>query len=108
MNILFVHNNFPGQYQHIARALARRPQMRLAAIGASTAQEMKGVKLLKYGLNDFSVSASHPFARRFDFECHRAEQVLYKLSSLTASGFVPDVILGHPGWGETLPLRTLF
>jgi glycosyltransferase involved in cell wall biosynthesis len=108
MNILFVHNNFPGQYQHIARALARRPKTHLAAIGASTAQEMKGVKLLKYSLNDLNVSASHPFARRFDFECHRAEQVLYKLSSLTASGFVPDVILGHPGWGETLPLRTIF
>ena len=65
----------------------------MAAIGASTAQEMAGVQLLKYNLNDVDVSASHPFARRFDLECHRAEQVLYKLSALAASGFVPDVIL---------------
>jgi glycosyltransferase involved in cell wall biosynthesis len=108
MNILFVHNNFPGQYQHIARALARDRKVQMAAIGASTAQETPGVRLLKYGLNDIDVSASHPFARRFDLECHRAEQVLYKLSALAASGFVPDVILAHPGWGETLPLRTIF
>jgi glycosyltransferase involved in cell wall biosynthesis len=41
-------------------------------------------------------------------ECHRAEQVLYALSSLASSGFAPDIIMAHPGWGETLPLRTIF
>src|SRR5215469_9253194 len=108
MNLLFVHNNFPGQYQHIARALAHDPQMRLAAIGSPTAQEIKGVKLLKYRLAKIDVSASNPFARRFDLECYRAEQVLYTLSSLASTGFDPDVIMAHPGWGETLPLRTIF
>src|SRR5207244_11066498 len=24
------------------------------------------------------------------------------------SGFLPDVIVAHPGWGEALPLRTFF
>ena len=108
MNVLFVHNNFPGQYQHVARALARDPQVRMAAIGSSGSQEMNGVKLARYSLKDVDVSATHPFARRFDLECHRAEQVLYSLSSLASSGFVPDVIMAHPGWGETLPLRTVF
>jgi glycosyltransferase involved in cell wall biosynthesis len=107
MNVLFVHNNFPGQYQHIARALAHDPQVRTVAIGSSTSQEMNGVRLLKYSLSNVDVAASHPFARRFDMECHRAEQVLYALSSLASSGFVPDLILAHPGWGETLPLRTI-
>jgi glycosyltransferase involved in cell wall biosynthesis len=41
-------------------------------------------------------------------ECYRAEQVLYALSSLASSGFKPDVIMAHPGRGETLPLRTIF
>jgi glycosyltransferase involved in cell wall biosynthesis len=108
MNILFVHNNFPGQYLHIARALARNPEVRMAAIGSGTSQTMDGVKLLKYGLGQVDVSATHPFARRFDAECHRAEQVLYALSSLATAGFKPDVIMAHPGWGETLPLRTIF
>jgi len=108
MNFLFVHNNFPGQYQHIVRALAHDPKARIVAIGSSTSQEMSGVRLLKYSLNNVDVSASHPFARRFDMECHRAEQVLYALSSLASSGFAPDIIMAHPGWGETLPLRTIF
>ena len=108
MNVLFVHNNFPGQYQHLARALAKDSQMQIAAIGSSTSQAMSGVNLLKYSLRDVDVSATHPFARRFDLECHRAEQVLYALSSLASSEFVPDLIMAHPGWGETLPLRTIF
>jgi glycosyltransferase involved in cell wall biosynthesis len=108
MNVLFVHNNFPGQYRHIARALARDSQMRIVAIGSSTAQAVDDVKLLKYSLRDVDVSATHPFARRFDIECHRAEQVLYRLSSLAKTGFVPELIMAHPGWGETLPLRTIF
>jgi glycosyltransferase involved in cell wall biosynthesis len=108
MNILFIHNNFPGQFQHIARALANDPNVRVAAVGSSTSQSMNGVNLLRYGLIDIDVSATHPFARRFDVECHRAEQVLYSLTALTAAGFTPDVIFAHPGWGETLPLRTIF
>jgi glycosyltransferase involved in cell wall biosynthesis len=108
MNVLFVHNNFPAQFQHVARALVEDPTVGVAAVGSATARAPKGVKLAKYSLNDADVSATHPFARRFDLECRRAEQVLYALSSLGSSGFKPDVIMAHPGWGETLPLRTIF
>jgi glycosyltransferase involved in cell wall biosynthesis len=108
MNLLFVHNNFPGQYLHIARCLASDAKVRMAAVGASTSQSMEGVKLIRYNLTDVDVSTTHPFARRFDLECCRAEQVLYALSSLTSIGFRPDLIMAHPGWGETLPLRTIF
>ncbi|EAQ37377.1 glycosyl transferase, group 1 [Nitrobacter sp. Nb-311A] len=108
MKILFVHNNFPAQYRNLAAALAKESGFELAAIGASNAQPMPSVKLIKYALPDADVSGTHPFARRFDLECRRAEQVLYSLSTLATSGFTPDVILAHPGWGETLPLRTMF
>jgi glycosyltransferase involved in cell wall biosynthesis len=108
MKILFVHNNFPAQYRNLAAALANEPGFELVAIGASNAQPMPSVKLIKYALPDANVSGTHPFARRFDLECRRAEEVLYSLSTLASSGFVPDVILAHPGWGETLPLRTMF
>ena len=107
MKVLFVHNNFPAQYLHIVRALAHDPEVQMAAIGSSTSQRMAGVKLLRYSLNSVDVSTTHPFARRFDMECYRAEQVLYALSALSSTGFKPDVIMAHPGWGETLPLRAI-
>ncbi|MBB4366821.1 glycosyltransferase involved in cell wall biosynthesis [Bradyrhizobium sp. CIR18] len=108
MKILIVHNNFPAQYRNIAAALAKEPGFEVVAVGASNARSMPSVRLIKYALPDADVSGTHPFARRFDVECRRAEQVLYSLSSLATSGFTPDLILAHPGWGETLPLRTMF
>jgi glycosyltransferase involved in cell wall biosynthesis len=106
--ILFVHTNFPGQFQHLARELGRRQGFDLAAIGSHTARAMPGVRLLKYTVGDGDVAATHPFARRFDLECRRAEQVLYAASNLASTGFTPDIVLAHPGWGETLPLRSMF
>ncbi len=108
MKILFVHNNFPAQFRHIARALASRPGIEVAAIGTTTAATQPNIRLLKYDVPRVDVSQTHPFARRFDVECWRAEQVLYNLTGLSASGFYPDIIVAHPGWGEMLPLRTVF
>jgi glycosyltransferase involved in cell wall biosynthesis len=106
--VLFVHNNFPAQFVHVARALASHPDVKVAAIGSQTARALPGVKLLKYSTIDGNVALTHPFARRFDLECQRAEQVLYAASNLTQSGFAPDVVVAHPGWGEALPLRAAF
>jgi glycosyltransferase involved in cell wall biosynthesis len=108
MNILFVHNNFPAQFRNLAVELAGNPRHRIAAIGAEGAQALPDVDLRRYRMRSFNVSQTHPFARRFDVECHRATQVLYTLSELRSSGFEPDLVVGHCGWGETLPLRSVF
>jgi glycosyltransferase involved in cell wall biosynthesis len=108
MNILFVHNNFPAQFRHVARALSLDPQVNVAAIGSATAQPMPNVTLQKYPPLRANVAATHPFARRFDVECRRADQVFAAATSLVSAGFRPDAVVAHPGWGETLPLRPLF
>jgi glycosyltransferase involved in cell wall biosynthesis len=106
--ILFVHNNFPAQFLQLSQALAACGTVQMAAIGSPTARALPGVKLVKYAVAGEELSLVHPFARRFEAECRRAEQVLYAASNLAATGFVPDIVIGHPGWGETLPLRSVF
>lgn len=108
MNVLFVHNNFPAQFRPAVQALATEPDVRVAAVGSRTARDMPGVRLVRYGTHRCDTAAVHPFARRFEAECRRAEQVLYALTALRSSGFVPDVVVAHPGWGEGLPLRAVF
>jgi glycosyltransferase involved in cell wall biosynthesis len=108
MNILFVHNNFPAQFRHLAQHLASDPQNCVAAIGAGGASDLAHVILKRYNLNSVDLSQTHPFARRFDLECRRAEQVLYAANELNARGFRPDVIVVHSGWGENIPLRAVF
>jgi glycosyltransferase involved in cell wall biosynthesis len=108
MKVLFVHNNFAAQFRNVAEALREMGGFKLAAIGAEGAQAMEGVAVHRYTVQPIDVSATHPFARRFNAECWRAEHVLMAASALASSGFVPDVILAHYGWGETLPLRAVF
>ena len=107
MNVLFVHNNFPAQFRHVAAALKRANIGLLAAIGSETSTEVKGVDLRRYTSPGAS-AATHSFARRFESECRRAEEVMFAAVRLKSEGFEPDLVVAHCGWGETLPLRTLF
>ncbi len=107
MNVLFVHNNFPAQFRNVAAALKRAGIGAMAAIGSETAAETDGVVLRRYATPG-AVAAAHPFARRFEVECRRSEEVMFAALKLKSEGFAPDLLVAHCGWGETLPLRTLF
>lgn len=108
MKVLFVHQNFPAQFAGAASALAARDGHEVVAIGSQTARALPKVRLIRYTFGADEIGTVHPFARRFEVEMRRAEQVLYIGSDLVASGFVPDLVFVHCGWGENLPLRTLF
>ncbi|MFM8276327.1 MAG: glycosyl transferase family 1, partial [Cyanobium sp.] len=45
--ILFIHQNFPGQYRHLALALVARGD-RVEAIGGPTSRELPGIPLHRY------------------------------------------------------------
>jgi glycosyltransferase involved in cell wall biosynthesis len=82
--------------------------MRIAAIGSRSATDIERVKLQRYQLMPTDVAETHPFARRFDVECRRAEQILYASTALVKQGFSPRTVVAHCGWGESLPLREAF
>ena len=108
MKVLFVHQNFPAQFVGVASALAGREGHEVVAIGSQTARALPNVRLVRYTFGGEEAGAVHPFARRFETEVRRAEQIMYLGGDLIASGFVPDLVFVHCGWGEHLPLRTLF
>jgi glycosyltransferase involved in cell wall biosynthesis len=108
VDILFVHSNFPAQFRNLAQTFSASPRMRVKAIGSATAPGLDGVELLKYDFSGRELGPVHSFARRFELESRRAEQVLYAANALRLSGFEPKLIYVHPGWGEALPLRALF
>ncbi len=107
MQVLFVHQGFPGQYRHLAAALRARGDQ-VVAIGGPRAPGLAGIPLHRYDPSPLAgVPDCHPWARDFQVKCLRAEAVARLLEQLMANGLCPDLVVGHPGWGELLAVKDL-
>jgi len=108
MNFLFVHQNFPGQYCHLAQALQQAGHVCLA-IGGPTARELQHIPLhrLCYERVDRGEDI-HPWVKDLQIKCQRAEAVARQAFRLRQQGLRPDLIIGHPGWGELLAIKDVF
>lgn len=105
--ILFVHQNFPGQFPHIADALIARGDQ-VAAIGGNTAKERPGVTLLRWVNQRGTTKGIFEAATRAEADLIRGRAAAAAAVELRKRGFIPDLIIGHPGWGETLHLKDVF
>lgn len=109
MNILVIHQNFPGQFKFLAPALAQRGHqvvaMTLQKVQAGTWQ---GVKLVPYAARRGTTPDVHPWVSDFETKAIRGEACFRAALQLKAQGFSPDVILAHPGWGESLFLKEVW
>lgn len=108
MKVLFIHQNFPGQFRHIAAHLAQQPGVQVLAIGREQAPGLPGIRLLRYKPHRSASQHTHPYARSFEDGVLHGQQVLRLLLDLKAKGYRPDVIVAHPGWGETLYTKDAF
>lgn len=107
MNVLVVHQNFPGQFPHVVTALLARGD-KVAAIGGPTAKGRPGVDLRRWNNRRGTTPDIFPAAVRAEADLIRADAAAGAALQLRRDGFNPDVIVGHPGWGETLHLRTVW
>lgn len=105
--ILFVHQNFPGQFRHIAAAALARGD-KLAAIGGAGVKGMPGVDVRRWTLARSTTKGLFDPATRAEADLLRAYAAAGVALKLKADGFVPDLIVGHPGWGEMLQLKEVF
>jgi glycosyltransferase involved in cell wall biosynthesis len=110
MRILFIHQNFPGQFKFLAPALAAVPGNTVVAMTmqVTPAPEWQGVKLVPYSPSRGSTPGVHPWASDFETKTIRGEACFRAAMQLKAQGFTPDVIVAHPGWGESLFLKDVW
>jgi glycosyltransferase involved in cell wall biosynthesis len=106
-DILIVHQNFPGQFPHIADALLARGD-RVAAIGGKTARARPGVDFRRWSTQRGTAKDIFDFATRAEADIIRGTAAAQAAEQLRRDGFMPDVIIGHPGWGETLFLKEIW
>lgn len=108
MNLLVIHQNFPGQFRHVALAALCRPGMTITAIGRDTAPGLAGIKLFRYRPVRKKSNVTHSYLRPYEEAVIDGQQVLGVLKGLKQKGYRPDVILAHPGWGETLFVKDVY
>lgn len=97
---LFIHQNFPGQFMHVAAELARQGH-EVLALGMS-AREVPGVKVLRYQVKAKPRHEGSELLEDFEVKVIRGSAAAQAMLALRKEGFTPDLIVGHPGWGELL------
>jgi glycosyltransferase involved in cell wall biosynthesis len=108
VKILFVHQNFPGQFLHLAPALAARGHDCLALTDAKN-MRASTIRVAKYKHEAAKVDAAAcRLGRNYTLMSDRGVTVARAALQLRQQGYVPDVIFGHSGWGETLFLKEVW
>ena len=109
MNILFIHQNFPGQFKFLAPALAQQGHTVVAMTMQKTeVKQWQGVKLVPYSASRGSTPNVHPWVSDFETKTIRAEACFRSALEMKTQGFTPDLIIAHPGWGESLFLKDVW
>ena len=109
MKVLFVHQNFPGQFLHLAPELKRRGHEVRALTDIGNKRETP-VDTLRYRHDPPKVDpAATRLGRNYTTQSDRGITVARACLRLRReTGYVPDVIFGHSGWGETLFLKEVW
>jgi glycosyltransferase involved in cell wall biosynthesis len=109
MKILMIHQNFPGQFKFLAPALAQQGNQIVAMTLQKTEPRVEaGIRVRPYAITRGTTQGIHPWVADFETKVIRAEACFRAALALKAEGFSPDVIIAHPGWGETLFLKEVW
>ncbi len=108
MKLLLIHQNFPGQFRRMAPLWHRRPGWEVLGLGRDSSPGVPEVRCLTYTVHREVGAQQHHYLRQMEQAVLHGQAVVRSLQQLKRDGWVPDVILAHPGWGETLYARDVF
>jgi glycosyltransferase involved in cell wall biosynthesis len=109
LNILFVHQNFPGQFRYSAAALAADTRNTVVALTINPpAYATPGVTIVRYPVKRKPAENVSPYLNDFQTKVLRAEACAAAALEVQKKGFRPDVIVVHPGWGEHMFLKDIW
>jgi len=110
MNILLIHQNFPGQFKHLGPALvAQGHRVLCLTLRVAKRTTWQGIEVFPYKVKGSSSRTIHPWLADFETKLLRAEACHDAAIALRdTERFTPDVILAHHGWGEPMFLRDVW
>ncbi len=110
MNLLILHPNFPAQYVHIARHFAKDKRHKVVFLTKETNNNhLQNVNVAIYKLAREATEGIHPYAKFLEEAVLDGQAVARAIVALKQQiNFVPDVVIGHSGWGSTLYVKDIY
>src|SRR5262245_61225478 len=106
MHVMYVHQNFPAQFGHIAAHLAKELKWKCTFVTQAPAGTSDGIERIQYTLAGGATKSNHFCSRTFENTVWHCDGVYRALRN--RRDMKPDLIVGHSGFGSTLFLRELY
>jgi glycosyltransferase involved in cell wall biosynthesis len=106
MHVLFVHQNYPAQFGHIAAYLVQKKGFRCTFVSQQPPGHADGIERLQYHLQGGATKQTHYCSRSFENAIWHSHAVFEALRA--RPDLKPDLIVGHSGFLSTTFLRELY
>lgn len=108
MNLLFIHQNCPGQFKHLVRHYLKEGGHRVVFLSQPNPNRFQGLERIDYRPARSVARESHAYLRSTEGAVLNGQAVVRECLKLKDAGFTPDVVIGHNGWGETLYIKDVW
>ena len=109
MKILFVHQNYPGQYREILPRLAATGQHKIVFLTQRTGLPApRDHAIAVYKPDHVPADNAYPYTRWFEQTTGAGVGVAKACGELKKRGFTPDIAVGHVGWGEMTFIKEIW
>ncbi|MEP3787157.1 glycosyltransferase family 4 protein [Ascidiaceihabitans sp.] len=109
MNIMFVHQNMPGQYREFVQWLVGRGVHNIVFLTQrKNAPKIDGVRTIVYKPHNVAKDDAYGLSRTWENATGSGFGAAQAASKLKDTGFTPDIIIGHVGWGELTFMKEVY
>src|SRR5438132_573141 len=106
MHVLFIHQNFPAQFGHIAAHLVRNKGFRCTFLSEAAPATVGGLERIQYQTRGGATEKTHYCSRTFENAIWHSHAIYEALASHPE--LRPDLVVAHSGFFSTVFLRELY
>src|SRR5205807_1607019 len=93
---------------HLAARLAREPDNRVVFLTRADRQPPVGVTAARYSPTRNAHASTHHYLRDFENAVLHGQAAARACLDMKTSGFTPDLVFAHPGWGEPMYIKDIY
>lgn len=98
----------PGQFRHLVTSFAEDRENQVAFVTKRGDRALPNVTRAIYEPPRGAASQTHAYLRQFEDSVLHGQAAARACLALKNQGFSPDIVIAHPGWGESLFVREIF